>query len=123
MKGLINKEFAGKARGFAFNMYTWELISEMSGKPINEFLGSLSSGSEAMSAESLKSVRFLIYCGLKSYADINGEVLDINQFQVGAEIGESPDLVASIISAMAESMSADNGKENPPSKKKLNSVK
>ena len=123
MKGIIKKQFAGKVRGFAFNMYTWEIISEMSGKPINEFLSGLATGSAAMGAESIKSVRVLIYAGLKSYADINNEVLDVNQFAVGAEIGESPDSVAEIISCMAESMAVETKKEQVPSKKKSISPK
>ena len=105
-------------------MYTWELVAEITGKPINEFLALLSKSElERSSAEALKAMRLLIYCGLRSYADIHDEALDLNQFAVGAAIGEEPEVTAEIVQAMADSMTTGKKMDPAPAKKKLNSAK
>ena len=103
MKGEFKKEFAGKVRGFAFNMLTWEYVCESLNLPLSDVLGLLEG------ASSIKVMRVMIFSSLKSYADINGEELDINALQVGAEMGDNKAFLPEFLAEMTASM--DTGKK------------
>ena len=113
MKGVIKKEFAGKVRGFAFNMLTWEIVEDLTNLPLVDFLAKLKGDKDRM-----KTIRIFFFASLSSYAEMEGEVLDLTERQVGCHMNLNDNVLVDLMSCMAESMDTGKQIEGEPSKKK-----
>ena len=115
MKGIFKTKFAGKMRGFAWNMLTWEYVSMELKTPMEEILPML------QGYQALTVMRVLLYSGLQSYADLHNEQLELTSKEVGAAMGDDDKVLKDIIASMMESMGtgkASTANENVPAKKK-----
>ena len=97
MKGIIKKEFAGKLRGFAFNMNTWEICEDLLDLPITDILSSLSGKVQ------LKTMRIMLYAALKSYADMHNEECEFTEKSVGYHFNVGDPVFTDIMSCMVNS--------------------
>lgn len=97
MKGIIFKEFAGKKRGFAFNMNTWEICEESLRLPIADILTGL------QGPDQVKTMRIMFYAALKSHADMLGEDLDLTEKSVGYHFNVGDEVFNEVLACMVGS--------------------
>lgn len=116
MKGIIKKEFAGKVRGFAFNMNTWEIVCEKLDMPISDVLQALSGKKQ------LKTMIIIIYAALSSYADFYEEEFELTEKAVGFHFNVGDPIFVEVMACMNESMNTSKALPQGDGKKKSISV-
>ena len=112
MKGIIKKEFAGKVRGFAFNMLSWELVCESMGLPMSDVLILLNG------KDQLKAMRVIFYSALVSYAEMHGEEFELTERQVGCHFNVGDEVFTDVMACMTDSMATGKKMEPATTKKK-----
>ena len=112
MTGIIFKEFAGKKRGFSFNMNTWEICEEILKLPIADILGGLQGSTH------IKTMRVLFYAALKSHAEMLGEELELTEKSVGYHFNVGDSICNEVLACMLGSNDTIKPLPGSESKKK-----
>jgi hypothetical protein len=97
-RGYITLKLGGKNRTLHFSMNFWAQWTDMLGVSLEQIGGVFENGI------SLKGVRSLIYSGVLTYDQENGNEVDYNEFTVGTWLDDlEADKLEEIINAMLES--------------------
>jgi len=97
-RGYYKIEMGGKERTLHFSMNFWANFTEILGIGLSE-LGEVFSGNL-----SIKAIRALVYSGILTYDQEEGNEIDYNEFKVGVWLEDvTSEQLQGIIEAMGES--------------------
>lgn len=97
-RGYYTLKLGGKNRNLHFSMNFWANFTEILGVSLEDI------GQVFNNGMSISKIRTLIYSGLLAYDQEEGNVIDYNEFQVGAWLEDMPaEKLEDIINAMLES--------------------